>query len=160
MMHRSAQRHYEFCGPRLGPLAIIVGLPAVLYGLIGICNARGCLALWPRLRLPGWPLGTPLFTWQACGVWLGWLAFQVGLHLLLPGRRLQGTELRDGSRLTYKLTGRRLLCIAAGHCNRSAVPEACSWPAGEHGTGTMADCAGCAAQVSTTSASHLPLQQH
>ncbi len=106
----SLERHFEFFGPRLGPLAIVIGLPAVLYGLVATCNPRGCLALWPRLQLPGWPLRTPLFTWQACGVWLGWLLFQVGMHLLLPGKRLQGTELRDGSRLTYKLTGRQYRC--------------------------------------------------
>ena len=104
--HSPSRRQYEFCGPRLGPLAIISVLPAVLYGLVAGCNGRGCLTLWPQPQLPGWPRSTPLFTWQACGVWLGWLAFQTGMHLLLPGKRLQGTELRDGSRLTYKLTGR------------------------------------------------------
>lgn len=98
-------RHFDFFGPRLGPLGIIVGLPIVCYGLVAACNAGGCLALRPAPQLPGWPIGTPLFTWEACGVWLGWLAFQVVLHLLLPGQRRQGTELSDGTRLTYKFTG-------------------------------------------------------
>lgn len=127
----SPHGQFEFCGPRLGPLAIMAGLPAVCYGLVAACNASGCLQLRPRLLLPGWPAATPIFTWQACWVWLGWMAFQIALHLLLPGQRRQGTELRDGTRLTYKLTGECMRDVSGSispslvHQKRPVMHEAC-----------------------------------
>ncbi len=121
MAPAKAERHFEFFGPRLGPLAIMIGLPVVCYSLVWTCNANGCLALRPSLHLPGWPAGTRWFTWEATWVYLGWLAFQAGLHLLLPGQRQPGTELRDGSRLTYKLNGGRL---APAPCSQ---PRVATW---------------------------------
>jgi hypothetical protein len=40
------------------------------------------------------------------------MALCVALHLLLPGERRLGTQLPDGTRLTYKLNGARC-CVAA-----------------------------------------------
>ena len=96
---------FEFFGPYLGPLGIMLGLPAVCYALVYACNASGCMHLAPRFGIPGWPPGQRFFTWQALGVYVGWFAFQAALHLLLPGQRRQGVVLPNGSRLTYKLNG-------------------------------------------------------
>lgn len=103
---RDAPHHHEFdfFGPYLGPVGIIIGLPLVCYALVYACNADGCLRLSP-LWVPGFPAGMCLFSWEACAVFLGWVAAQVALHLVLPGARVQGVRLTDGSRLTYKLNG-------------------------------------------------------
>ena len=111
----SARGHhveYEFLGPRLGPAALILGLPAVCYALIGACNGvHGCVGgvgdVLSRARAGGpWPgLPRPLFTWPAFWAVPAWFAFQAGLHFLLPGPVVHGAPLRDGRRLAYKLTG-------------------------------------------------------
>ena len=67
--------HFEFGGPYLGPLAITVGLPAVCYGLIYICNSEACFTFRDPLSIPGFPPGTTVFSWQAVGVVVGWTLF-------------------------------------------------------------------------------------
>ena len=108
--------HFEFFGPYLGPIGILLGLPAVCYGLVFACNASGCLSLAPQLQVPGFPAGQRFFTAEALAAVLGWFAFQLLLHVLLPGRRRQGTVLADGSRMTYKLNG---ACGVRGAAARS-----------------------------------------
>lgn len=105
-------------------------LPAVVLGLVAACNVEGCIDLallspWPlpsassfstatlaaRLRsfsasLPGLPrAGPPLYTHEAMIACFGWFLLTLLLHLLLPGKRVQGPPLADGSgrRLEYKL---------------------------------------------------------
>ncbi|KDD77053.1 ERG4/ERG24 ergosterol biosynthesis protein [Helicosporidium sp. ATCC 50920] len=95
---------FEFFGPYLGPIGISVGLPAVCYLLLGLCNEDGCLRVRPSMWAPGLSRMS-LFSWEAVCVVLAWSAFQIALHLALPGQRAQGVELRTGGRLTYKLTG-------------------------------------------------------
>ena len=70
-------RTFEFFGPRLGPSAIMLGLPAVCYGLFVACHQGGCLALRPRLQLPPLPLDLQLFSWEAIAAYLGYILFQV-----------------------------------------------------------------------------------
>ncbi len=96
---------FEFFGPYLGPLGILLGLPSVCYALVYACNASGCMHLAPRFSIPGFPPGQRLFTWQALAVYCAWFAFQAALHLLLPGKRREGVVLPNGSRLRYKLNG-------------------------------------------------------
>lgn len=101
--------HYEFGGP-LGTTAMLVGLPAVCYGLVAACNPRGC-SLDPRAWHSPFdfvPQKTSSF-WSpylasAAAVAL-WFAAQAALHLLLPGPRIEGVMLATGERLRYKLTG-------------------------------------------------------
>lgn len=102
---RSHSPEFEFFGPYVGPLGIVLGLPAVIYALVYACNASGCMHLAPAFSIPGFPPGQRLFSWQALAVYVGWFALQVALHLLLPGKRRQGVVLPDGSRLDYKLNG-------------------------------------------------------
>ena len=108
--------HYEFGGP-LGTTAMLLGLPAVCYGLIAACNPRGC-SLDPRTWhspldfVPGAAAagrGGKRFSWSpflasSAAVAL-WFAAQAALHLLLPGPRIEGVLLASGERLRYKLTG-------------------------------------------------------
>ena len=104
----------QFFGPHLGPLGIMLGLPAVCYALVYACNASGCMHLAPKFSIPGFPPGQRLFSWQALGVYVAWLVAQVLLHLLLPGQRRQGVVLADGSRLTYKLNGGCCCAVCVG----------------------------------------------
>ncbi|KAK9807643.1 hypothetical protein WJX72_005150 [[Myrmecia] bisecta] len=95
---------YEFCGPHLGPLAIVFGLPLVCYALVFACNAQGCLKL-SDLQLPELPAKWQLFSSEALLAYLGWFALVAALHLILPGKRQEGVVLPTGARLTYKLNG-------------------------------------------------------
>ncbi len=44
---------------------------------------------------------TPL----AIGIWLGWFGFQVLLQIYAPGKWVEGAELKDGTKLKYKMNG-------------------------------------------------------
>ena len=105
-----ADQEYEFLGPVLGPTAVMVGLPAVCYGLVYACNAEGCFNF-RSLSLPGLPSQTQLISTEAFAAILGWLAFQIVLHLLMPGKYMQGTLLANGKRLTYKVNGKCTSCL-------------------------------------------------
>ena len=95
--------HFEFGGP-LGAAAITLGLPCVCYALVRFCHAGGCLRLAPLRVPPSLPAGA-YASLTGVAAFLSWFALCLGLHLLLPGARVQGTLLRNGQRLTYKLNG-------------------------------------------------------
>jgi delta14-sterol reductase len=99
----NATVHFEFGGP-LGAAAITLGLPCVCYALVRFCHASGCLRLAPLRVPPSLPAGA-YASFTGVAAFLAWLALCLGLHLLLPGARVQGTLLRNGQRLAYKLNG-------------------------------------------------------
>lgn len=103
-------QHFEFCGPH-GPIGIVIGLPLVCYGLVYSCNSGGCLSFKDR-DLPGFPAGTKLITFEGFSVFLGWMSLVLLLHLVLPGKKLQGSVLANKTKLTYKLNGELLLICA------------------------------------------------
>jgi len=105
------KRAYDFSGPIVGPLAIVVGLPLVCYMLVYGSNELGSLTLSGGLKAPGLPPGTLLATWEAAGYYLAFLGAQILLHLVLPGKRGQGVTLKDKSQLTYKFTGMYNLAV-------------------------------------------------
>ena len=72
-------------GPWIGPLGIMIGLPVVAYGLVYTCNAAGCSLLKGPASWPGFPPGTQLFTWQALGVYMGWILAQVLIQASFKG---------------------------------------------------------------------------
>ena len=113
-----AHQEYEFLGPLLGPVSIMIGLPAVCYGLVYACNSDGCLSF-RNLSVPGLPPQTQLISSRAFLAILGWAAFQTILHLVLPGKHVQGTPLVNGQRLKYKLNGALGSCIL--HVNKIAL---------------------------------------
>ena len=96
--------HMQFFGP-YGPAVLVLVLPLVLYGLIFACNKKGCLELWPQLQVPGFPEGAQLFNVESCIAFAAWFMGLVLLHLVLPGKRVQGVVLPNGQRLMYKLNG-------------------------------------------------------
>mmetsp|Transcript_8598 Transcript_8598/g.22198 ORF Transcript_8598/g.22198 Transcript_8598/m.22198 type:complete len:593 (-) Transcript_8598:61-1839(-) len=126
--------HYEFGGPVLGPVGIMVMLPAVVYGLFSFCppapahfsNASAFKPQCPGLSdldasVQRWRadhagclagnLGEclPVFSMDAFVVVVGWLAFQALLERTLPSAELDGVVLNSGKRLKYRLNG--LLCM-------------------------------------------------
>lgn len=89
-------------------------LPAIT-GLTLACNANSCPA-WPMSEftrfhataldnmkhLDWWQ---SLWSWHAATVYLAWYAWTVLCWLILPGEIVQGAELRNGTRLDYKMNG-------------------------------------------------------
>ena len=46
-------------------------------------------------------------TWTAAGLYLGWLALQVLLKVIVPGPKVEGVPQPDGTRLSYRMNGHR-----------------------------------------------------
>lgn len=66
-------QEYEFLGPYVGPVGIVLGLPAVMYGLYGFCGSHGCVSLAP-FSIPEFTLGkTTIISLEGFAVFLGWL---------------------------------------------------------------------------------------
>jgi hypothetical protein len=54
----------------------------------------------------GWPGWTGLINIEATIATLGWYGLSVALWALLPAYEIEGTELRTGGRLKYRMNGR------------------------------------------------------
>lgn len=118
----------HFGGPR-GAAVLITFLPLVsIYLWIAIHRHGG------ELILPGPSLFSeiPLPTARAVFFASAWLAFQVALQVLLPGKVVEGLTQRDGLRIKYKLNGLLSLIVtlavggglyAAGIVRGTAVLE-------------------------------------
>ena len=95
--------HFEFSGPYIGPLGILVGLPLLVWLSAVYCGPAG----WPSLppALPSLEDVLATLSWRALGVYCGWFALQVALHIVVPGEVVEGAPLRTGGRLRYKVNG-------------------------------------------------------
>jgi hypothetical protein len=115
---------YEFFGP-IGTFTLLFLLPGVIYFLYLGCNKDGCTSVMP-LSVPDsltrWPAVEQLFSIRGTAIFLGWFAFQAILYIVLPGKWIEGTVLRDGTRLSYKMNG---MDFPDEEC-RNATVEVCS----------------------------------
>ncbi|CAN3364175.1 delta(14)-sterol reductase Erg24p [Diutina catenulata] len=110
--------HYEFSGIP-GALAITLGLPAVIELFELICNenyvAQGVTLDFAKIaeQMPkGWSGFCEVAFDPTCWkVYLAWFFGLAVLDLVLPGQHLQGTELRDGTRLWYKINGKAMSSV-------------------------------------------------
>lgn len=98
--------HYEFEGPVLGPVGIIVGLPILTYLSAYLCHGKG----WTFANLPQnfetvWLDLQNAFSLQVFAVYFAWFAFLLFLHAVVPGQVVLGSKLRDGRRLPYETNG-------------------------------------------------------
>lgn len=94
-----------FGGP-IGGMAFMVLLPLLsLYLWISIHHHGGSLAV-PSLA------DFPLPTTRALGYFAAWLAFQIVLQIVLPGKTVNGLKARDGITLKYRLNGLLSLWIS------------------------------------------------
>lgn len=106
--------HYEFLGPP-GAFAISFGVPFITYALYFGCSeaAGGCP---PSLSLdtlsqrviaavsdPAW--WKSLWDTEAALIYLAWYAFCVVAWAILPGDTVEGTTLRNGGKIKYKING-------------------------------------------------------
>ena len=94
---------YEFFGPTVGPLSIVVGLPAVMYALCGFCGSHGCVSLSP-LKIPTFNVGTSLFSFEGFAVYLGWIFAVVSPPVPVGRAPLKSPRRTLSSRLTPNLS--------------------------------------------------------
>ena len=112
----TAHEEFEFVGPWLGPVGIVAGLPCVCYLLVFFCSGGECLELFP-FKAPEIHFSiSNTYSHAGLLVFLGWIAYVVLLHLILPGRIMEGVKLANGTRLTYKMNGKTMsaTCVMLG----------------------------------------------
>lgn len=100
-----------------GNLVMIPGLPIFVYFLYFCVRFDGG-QLWPfgtagAVELEAF-LASVRPTWEALGVYVGWLALQAALQAWAPGRIVDGTELPGGGRLRYRMNGPASLAATFG----------------------------------------------
>ena len=117
-------------GPYVGPIALLILLPVTVVGSAALLRGAGWTtlpaplsaalasrSLSPLLAAASWASAraalASAFSWRALAVYLGWLAFQAALYLVVPGRVARGAPLRDGSTLAYPINGWRCLLLTA-----------------------------------------------
>lgn len=93
-------KHYEFLGP-VGAFFMVLGLPAVIVGLYAFCNEASCTVL----RLPPFPPLPEFWHPLAFVIIVAWFIFHAILYLSPLGRRVKGSQIRDGTRLEYNING-------------------------------------------------------
>ncbi|KAF8701394.1 ERG4 ERG24 ergosterol biosynthesis protein, partial [Rhizoctonia solani] len=113
--------HYEFFGP-LGTTFVSVTVPIVIYALYFTCSeqAGGCPPpLWSipfnfvrAVESIDW--WKNLFDKEATIAYAAWYAFTVAAWWLLPGDWVEGTELRTGGRIQYKINAFSTMLLALG----------------------------------------------
>jgi delta14-sterol reductase len=100
----------EFLGP-IGTAGATILTPTIAYLLFYGCNETyGCPALsaegWGKTVTNDWrSINGWWWDWKAAGVYLAWYAYIVACWKFLPGEKVQGTSLRDGTRKTYTMNG-------------------------------------------------------
>ncbi|TNV78652.1 hypothetical protein FGO68_gene873 [Halteria grandinella] len=104
-----ARFHYEFAGPYLGPLGMIIGLPVITFLYSKYCTDQG----WPVPSLTLEDL-TPQkilsefiasFKMEVFMVYVAYWLYQAALYFVLPGIKGKGIKLSDGSQLEYPFNG-------------------------------------------------------
>ncbi|RMY05213.1 hypothetical protein D0868_06530 [Hortaea werneckii] len=131
---------YEFGGP-IGALFISLGLPIACYAFAFLCNdVSGCPA--PSLLSPtklftppilsrqagwqhaldvlkvevGWPGFAGLLSLEATLGALAWYGLSLLLYVLLPANEVEGTELRSGGKLIYRMNSFSSALVTLGIC--------------------------------------------
>jgi protein-S-isoprenylcysteine O-methyltransferase Ste14 len=100
----------EFGGP-IGTAVMILGLPiTTFYFYFCLRFNDGSLIPGPEVDLDGF-LSSIEPSANTMLVYLGWFGLQAALQAWAPGKRVEGTPLKDGSRLKYKMNGPASLAI-------------------------------------------------
>ncbi|RGB30308.1 ERG4/ERG24 ergosterol biosynthesis protein [Rhizophagus diaphanus] len=118
-LHNPKTTEYEFLGP-IGAFLMITVLPSLVYLLHLGCQPEGCPspALVKQLLNPQQLAQffsteniLSLFDLQSFIAYVGYLSYLVLAWYLVPGRWVEGTQLRDGSKLKYKENGFRSMML-------------------------------------------------
>ena len=100
--------HFEFFGPVLGPVGIVIGLPILTFASAFLFREHswtiGNTTLNDLSRMSMNTLYNA-FSPSAFAVYFCWFGALLLLHAVVPGPIAYGTKLRDGRRLPYKLNG-------------------------------------------------------
>lgn len=111
-------KEYEFMGPYIGPLGIVFGLPLLVWGFSYFAN--GSLSNWTISSLMKisenitWnDIVTKSYSTEAMYTYIVWFLFQLMLHVTIPGREVDGVELRNGKKLKYVINGWNCLLTTA-----------------------------------------------
>jgi len=108
-------QHYEFGGPYLGPIGIMIGLPLISFLYTAYCGGNhgwySLSTIWETVQTviqqPNLLVSAIQNTWntEVFIVYVTYFIFQVILYLTLPGTMQQGTLLSNNKRLTYPMNG-------------------------------------------------------
>jgi hypothetical protein len=103
--------HYEFGGP-IGAVGMVVCLPILVLFFATCCDATGYPSQafrddWKSAVLSKLSIDFiySLFDFSAFVVYTGFVALLALFYIILPGNVSPGTQLRDGSRIRYRLNG-------------------------------------------------------
>ncbi|KAF8598461.1 ERG4/ERG24 ergosterol biosynthesis protein [Ceratobasidium sp. AG-I] len=113
--------HFEFFGPP-GATFVSLAVPLTIYGLYFTCSeaSGGCPPpLWSipfnfvrAVEDKDWWLS--LFDAKASIAYAGWYVYTLAAWLILPGDWVEGTELRTGGRIKYKINALSTLLLTLG----------------------------------------------
>ncbi|XP_071963096.1 delta(14)-sterol reductase TM7SF2-like [Antedon mediterranea] len=93
--------HYEFGGP-IGATLTVFFLPLAMYYFYFACGKNKCeLTLKPGFSRKFADYYDP----EAYLMFCGWMVFQAALYMLPIGKSCLGQQLKNGSRLSYRLNG-------------------------------------------------------
>lgn len=63
-----------------------------------------------------------LWSWEATAVYFAWYMWTVACWMALPGKEVEGVELRNGKRLTYTMNGSLLLRLLSYDRDADEIP--------------------------------------
>lgn len=107
IMRRSTR--YTFGGP-IGALVLMLGLPTVVYWFAIGCSKTEC-SLMPSTIRAHWAGWRYFFDIEAGMYYILWISILIGLWFFLPGKRVEGLPLRDGSSLEYRMNGLKAMVV-------------------------------------------------
>ncbi|RDW83252.1 Delta(14)-sterol reductase-like protein [Coleophoma crateriformis] len=138
---KAEEKHgYEFGGP-LGAFGISFGLPILCFLPTFLCNdISGCPV--PSMLAPsmltmeglkqeaGWPAEgvMGLGSWDVTLKVLGYYAFSLLLHRVLPGEEVDGVELASGGRLKYKFNTWSSTMVTLTLCAAGTIAQGADFP--------------------------------
>jgi hypothetical protein len=116
---------YEFLGPP-GALAVTLGVPFLTYMLYYGCSEQwgGCppelgkLEAYLKESVLDTSNWSKLWDTQAAVYYLGWYTFCVFAWWILPGDWVEGTLMRNGKKMSYKINGK---CLS--YCTNECLPN-------------------------------------
>ncbi|ORX86396.1 ERG4/ERG24 ergosterol biosynthesis protein [Basidiobolus meristosporus CBS 931.73] len=105
---------YEFMGPP-GAILVITLCNVLVYFLYLVCNEDGCPPKWFWNFSPETFLAyTSKLTFFECStlcVYVGWIAYLALLYFIIPCEEREGTQLRNGQTLKYKINAFKSLLV-------------------------------------------------
>lgn len=113
-----------------GSLGITFGLPLLLIIFGFTCNSKGCPVSWTSIEpyKDQWE-STELITLPAIYAYAAWFSGLALLDIIVPGKHVKGTLLRNGQVLDYKFNGKSVMVIlgtilvSRGILNNWKLPE-------------------------------------